>query len=342
MNYYKIHSCCIPVKGISRAMICDLQRCSYLFLPNEVVDIIVQHDGQKLTQLINAAVGELKEIIDDCIQFLLDEEYIFLCDNPESFPKIDLTYETPEIINNAIIDFEYYSQHDCNEILVQLEDLGCKFLEIRIYHKNNLEIIRNILDISRKTRLRNIDFFIPFDEPEIDSLIEIVTKNTVVGNLYIFNTPVNYEYLKHLPTEIKFIDNVINESSCGKIHKLNFAINIDVFIESQKHNTCLNKKISINKDGMICNCPSMKQHYGKFGKKSLNEVINQNDFKDWWFIGKEQIDICQICEYRHICTDCRAFVQNKYDKPKKCSYNPHTMEWEDLNDIKSKIQYEEI
>jgi hypothetical protein len=45
---------------------------------------------------------------------------------------------------------------------------------------------------------------------------------------------------------------------------------------------------------------------------------------------KDQIDVCIDCEYRYICTDCRAFnndLDTKPKKPEKCEYDQYTGNW---------------
>jgi hypothetical protein len=40
--------------------------------------------------------------------------------------------------------------------------------------------------------------------------------------------------------------------------------------------------------------------------------------------------VCKDCEFRYICTDCRAYLEdpyNEYSKPLKCGYDPYTGEW---------------
>ena len=47
-------------------------------------------------------------------------------------------------------------------------------------------------------------------------------------------------------------------------------------------------------------------------------------------INKDLIDVCKDCEFRYICTDCRAYIQDKnniYSKPAKCNYDPYNAEW---------------
>jgi len=42
-----------------------------------------------------------------------------------------------------------------------------------------------------------------------------------------------------------------------------------------------------------------------------------------------------VCEFRYICTDCRAFLVDPRDsrsKPLKCGYNPESGLWKEWSD----------
>ena len=83
----------------------------------------------------------------------------------------------------------------------------------------------------------------------------------------------------------------------------------------------------IDSSGYIKNCPSMEQHYGHISYTSLISVANKSQFKLFWDISKDKIEVCKDCEFRHICTDCRAYTlsdKSIYAKPSKCSYDPYT------------------
>jgi SPASM domain peptide maturase of grasp-with-spasm system len=107
-------------------------------------------------------------------------------------------------------------------------------------------------------------------------------------------------------------------------------VNIELFTEAQKHNTCLNKKLSLDINGEIRICPSMKKSYGNIKDTLLKNLISNTEIKKVWGIDKNQIEVCKDCEFRYICTDCRAFLaepENRYSKPLKCNYNPYKSEW---------------
>lgn len=85
----------------------------------------------------------------------------------------------------------------------------------------------------------------------------------------------------------------------------------------------------------------MNNNFGNVKNTSLKKVFRNPDFKKYWQINKDSIDVCKDCEFRHICTDCRAYIENPenpFSKPLKCGYNPYTNEWSEWssNPLKQK------
>jgi SPASM domain peptide maturase of grasp-with-spasm system len=222
---------------------------------------------------------------------------------------------------------------------------------LRFYKKVSIDYIINLAESLKETKSRvvSIDFILPFYENfNLEKLKNILIDNTRIHSIIIFNSPSNI-FHKPLRKNMGYIlqvnKNVINEKHCGIINTEYFYTNIKLFTESHHHNTCLNRKISIDKDGNIKNCPSMAQSFGNIKDTTLEEALNHPDFKKYWNITKDQIEVCKDCEFRHICTDCRAYIEdpeNQYSKPLKCGYNPYTNVWEEwsTNPLKQKaIEY---
>ncbi len=93
---------------------------------------------------------------------------------------------------------------------------------------------------------------------------------------------------------------------------------------------CLNRKITVDRNGNIKNCPSMIRSYGHMMSDSLKDVVLQAGFKKIWGLSKDGIEVCSDCEFRYICVDCRAYVVNSNkdnSKSAKCSYDPYTASW---------------
>jgi len=85
----------------------------------------------------------------------------------------------------------------------------------------------------------------------------------------------------------------------------------------------------------------MAQSFGNIKDTTLQEALDHPEFKKYWNVTKDQVAVCKDCEFRYICTDCRAYIENPedmYSKPLKCGYNPYTCEWEEwsTNPLKQK------
>ena len=85
----------------------------------------------------------------------------------------------------------------------------------------------------------------------------------------------------------------------------------------------------------------MAKSYGNIKDTSLIDVANSPEFQEVWHIKKDMIHVCKDCEFRHVCTDCRAYVEDPDDilsKPLKCGHNPYTGEWSEwsTNPLKQK------
>jgi SPASM domain peptide maturase of grasp-with-spasm system len=122
---------------------------------------------------------------------------------------------------------------------------------------------------------------------------------------------------------------IASADSCGQIHLGYFATDLATFSEAQRFNTCLNQKVGIDVAGKIKNCPSCTTCFGDAGATPLADVVKLDAFRRVWSVAKDQVKVCRDCEYRYICTDCRAFTQDgdPLGKPAKCGYDPYTGQW---------------
>lgn len=347
-KYILIYSNCFFVKGASRSIICDLQRQKHTFVPNELVKLFSKKKFFTLDDLHEIVEPNSHFVLREYFDFLLKNEFIFLCDLDEIslFPKISLEWDNPSIITNAIIDIAD-EPLDLKSIITQLDNLGCRNIQLRFFKNYNLSLLTNILMQFDNTTTLSIELFIPFNSTlTLEALNDFVQKFKRIKILGVYDT-VATKMMQGANEEgmgsIFFIsENIINKLNCGNINKEYFSLTIEHFTEAQHHNTCLNRKISIDVDGNIKNCPSMKENFGNIKDTTLEEALNKVNFKKYWNIKKDDIVVCKNCEFRYICTDCRAYIEDPkdiYSKPLKCGYNPYTTEWEEWssNPLKQKI-----
>jgi hypothetical protein len=131
-KYFKLFSCCIPVKGAVRFVIIDLQRQDLFFINEGTYEILTQQTQKKKDEIYNSYSFELHERLNEIFSFLVENEIGFWTDEPEKFPNLELHWEFPAKITNAII--EVIENSDFNHEIEELDNLGCRFLEIRTNH----------------------------------------------------------------------------------------------------------------------------------------------------------------------------------------------------------------
>jgi SPASM domain peptide maturase of grasp-with-spasm system len=334
-KYFKLFATCIPVKGASRSIICDLQRQFFHFIPNGLFEIL-STEPKNLSQLTSTYGEENRETIIEYFKFLLQEEYgtWFTESQLSLFPPLSLEWKSPLQITNSIIDIEINSNYNVTNVLQQLDDLGCEAVQLRFFSSQSLTAITDIARGLLTSRIKSIDIFIPYNKSITSTqLITLANEHQRINNLIIYNSPESLytNELNHELTRIIFTqENITSEYHCGVVKPDYFLVNTQLFLESNNHNNCLNRKISIDKNGLIKNCPSLPQSFGHITNVSLKEVLAGGAIKDKWGITKDKVAICKDCEFRYICTDCRAYTENINDplsKPAKCNYDPYTAEW---------------
>ena len=339
-RYFSLFACCLLVRGASRSLICDVQRDIVHAITNDLHDILIKNKSYTIEQLFDIYEPKNHKTLNYYFSFLLENEYIFWCNSAEDlnlFPPISMQYEDFRYINNAIIDYNKTSKYSIESVVKELDEFLCKAVEIRFYCDTLLEDIEQILICFRETSIENIRIYLPYYDLTNKLIQEFLFQNIKIDFVCFHSSP---EYKiqqlhQHSSTKVFYTQQVITDNShCGLIIPEYFACNLSMISESFNHNTCLNRKISIDADGNIKNCPSMVKNYGNLRDITLKEAIEKQGFKQMWTIHKDQIEICKDCEFRHICTDCRAYIQdpaNIYSKPAKCSYNPYTATWGEEN-----------
>lgn len=332
-NNFRLFANCFLTKGISRSTITDLQNGRIKTIPNDLYQILKNCRRMTIGEIISEHGEENKTVILDYFQFLIKEELIFFLERDEIdlFPDIETVFEFPGVVSNAILDLCSTSCYSIKDVIKQLDGLGCQHAQIRSFDQLEKSKLIEICNIFEGLGFRSIQLVLPFSNYLTDNFIEnIVDKYPRITSIVIHS---NHEFdKKRLKSAVvtKTKEQIVDEMHCGFVNPTNFVANIYAFTESLHFNSCLNKKISVDKNGIIRNCPAMKSGFGNIHDVSLKDVCQKEGFIESWHIKKDEIEICSDCEFRHVCTDCRAIVQNsdsRYSKPKHCTYDPYTTIW---------------
>jgi SPASM domain peptide maturase of grasp-with-spasm system len=350
MIFFKLFSNCIAVKGVQRSTIIDLQKNIAHLIPNDLHEILLKSEKLDIHQIYLEYGSENKVIIEDYFKNLIDLELGFFCDEIELdfFSKMCLDFYSPTIISNAIIENQYNVEL-FEKIILQLDNLGCEYVEMLFYQTIENELLNIILNLFSSCKIKHIGLLLRYDSTKDKQFIKFLTSTKLRLTKLIITNSLEDETLAAKNYNFTLVNYIIDDINsfnfCGVVKIKYFSNDMQHFTESQHHNTCLNRKISIDKDGYIRNCPSMPQHFGNIKDTTLEEALAHPDFKKYWNVTKDMIAVCKDCEFRHICTDCRAYTERTHfeeyidlSKPLKCGYNPYTNEWAEwsTNPLKQK------
>lgn len=336
-QYVKLFSNCFITRGVARSIIVDGYRSGFNFVPNDLCDLVQEAELCTLEQLYNEYGSENHLAIDEYLDFLLEKEYIFFASAQEKdcFPALPIQWDYPGEIANAILDIEEEDRYNVNEVLNQLDVLQCQALQLRIFSPKPSDWIENLLQSSAALTFESINLFLAFDDSITDDFLKyLALAYQKIASIVVHGAPstrqVRDESIEKLATLIYLDDSLRDETHCGVVIPEYFSANLLHYTESLVANSCLNRKIAVDRFGNIKNCPSMVESYGHANEVTLKAALAAEGFKTKWGIKKEQIEVCKVCEFRHICTDCRAYLSepaNVYSKPAKCSYDPYLGVW---------------
>lgn len=329
---FRLYANCLPVRGARRSVLCDVQRQRYSFIPNQLYTILVDLRGRTVDEIKAVYAHSHNSVIDSYFEFLLSNGYGFYSDEPGVFPELDLSWAHPAVITNAIVDVDAGSCHDYAALFKELHAFRCYALQLRMFTRVAMDDLCKILDETNATSLRSIDLLLQHSgEFEEDRLSELCTRYQTIDQIALWSSPCErLTVLKPLGVRVIFHRGHINSGCCGQVHPAYFSVNIAHFTEALHHNSCLNRKISICADGDIRVCPSIPPSLGNIKTTTLGAVLGDERLMALWGITKDAVEVCRDCEFRYICTDCRAYTvgSSPTGKPKKCSYDPYTAKWE--------------
>ena len=316
---------CVITKGAKRSLLCDLQRFNWWTLPNELADY-----------LLNGMFDHIKSEYSDYFMELLKENILVQISEQDidNFPSFNLEYDSPYLVENAVFDWkEGVSNYDIVRAVSELEQLGCKNITLRFYNNFNLDIVKLFFRRIEKSIIEATDITMPYDMfiNRVNFWMNFRCQNPRLQEVLLHSTP--EEQKDNLPN-LKWLfctkEKIIDCTSCGQISSLYFTLNLVHYPLTQNYNNCLFKKIGIDVNGQIKNCPSSQKVLGQLNKDSMAEIIKSSEYLKLGKIRKDHVKVCQDCEFRSICSDCRIYVDNpedNYSRPAKCDYNPYINLW---------------
>ena len=340
MQYFRLFSNCIPVKGFKQSLIMDLQNNNFIKIPNLLIEVLQKLKNNNISNVKEFYKNENDSGIDTYLTYLVASNLGFYTDNPKNFTDLDLNWESPSQVSIAIIN---KAEKELNkDFLFDLQRLGVECLVI-VFEKYSPNQKLQLANELKGITFNSLQLFIDeeIEEQEIYSLMDIFPALT---QIYFFNSKKSEARIERNINIIKTKANIsiIKMEPILNFSRDFFSVNIQLFLEAQKHNTYFNRKLYVGDKGEIKSSPESQIIFGDINSgynfNSLSEIISGNEFQKYWYIHKGLIDVCKQCEYRYMCVDNRIPVQREEKEwffKTECLYNPFIAKWKDEVDYKS-------
>lgn len=331
-------------KGAFNCCILDTLRRKIISVNSELISFIEEVNCKKISTYKRFSNNVDLALFRKLLNKLIEEGILIKSNiNPKKYiSKRQLLSGSPTF--NSILELDLRNRDLVLNTIIFIHKNNIKYLECRIFNAINAHEIINLLSIMNFDQITSLDLKI--DLPNVvlasDFIFEI-SKHIEISAIYLYSRNENLKLENITPTYT--FTNKLTKERCGQCNMNLFNSSELFYTESLHHNSCLNRKISIDAEGNIKNCPSMPESFGNIKDTTLAEAIEKPGFKKYWNITKDQIAVCKDCEFRYICTDCRAYKEDPdddYSKPLKCGYDPYTGVWSEWskNPLKQKaIQY---
>ncbi|UKB78531.1 grasp-with-spasm system SPASM domain peptide maturase [Chryseobacterium sp. MEBOG07] len=337
-------------RGAKNSIILDASTGFLQFIPIAFFDLL-SNEHQNYSVLKKQLDNESLQTLEEYLNFILDNKLGVILNSKKELSTFQNTSEfkeTPSHVNYLILDVN--NSGALNDVIVQqIYDLKIKYLQIRFSELELNDIIKVIsnLYLFNDSSINEVSVVVNYDL----KLVTFINENHYkISNKFLHfilhsSNEQDFQTLDHV--HLNIIKNKINiPLSCGLIDLKNINLNRNSYLEAKQHNSCLHKKIAVDIEGNIKNCPSMFQNFGNIRDTTLENALSHPEFKKYWNLTKDSIEVCKDCEFRYICTDCRAYTEQNHtnkegldtSKPLKCGYNPYTGEWEEwsTNPLKQK------
>lgn len=338
MRYFNLFSNILITKGATRILISDLQRGTSELYPLELSEVIEELKNDSIENIFNDYDDESKVIIQEYLDLLLNNEYGFITENDwdHNFPSLSHEYKTASTVQDIFMELEDIEV--LRKVKPSVDNFGIRHLVIFSKTKFSIDDLLKIDQLFHGTSLENIEIYSPFNDTiNYDQILELNINTSRINHLEFYQCrEAPFKPKDNFRFTLNFNHENIKISACGKVDLKYFNTNQSKILEALNHNSCLHKKMGIDINGNIKNCPLMPESFGNIHSSSLEEAFARSGFGKYWNLTKDHIEGCKDCEFRYIRTDCRAYTERSHfdkdnldiSKPLKCGYDPYTGVWE--------------
>lgn len=345
--FFNLFACCIPIKGYTRSILCDLQRNTFEHIPNALFALLEECRNTDMDTLARRYTPEDMEGINKFLNYLAEHEYGFWTSCPEDFPPLNLEWDYPGILSNAILEYDTEtSTYPMDKVFSGLEALGCRYVQVRVFGNCTPAWLQSLEAIVARSAIKVVELVLPFGTGmDWNFLFALMKRQHRFIPVSVYGCPGDITVPPVVAAD-NFLASRLNVSSqqlyAGEVPERvspdTFTVNTDFFCEAVHRHTGLNGKMAIDTAGNIRNHPGHEPVFGNAASDPLRDIAAGNAFRAFWQINNDRIERCRDCEYRYICMDNSEleFREEGIFKKQLCPYDPYTANWDNTYREKKK------
>lgn len=341
--YLLIFNDVIMSKGYSQSVLYDLSEKRLFRVPNSVIEFVDILRCNTIGETLKAFSEKERAILISYVKFLIFNKLARLVTDIEQFGKQEQYLQgfkeslmiSTTIIDSAIIDIKATSSYNIQKFIKRLTSFRCTKVLLRFWESNMDFFEKAMSSIRTSNSIVHVDVYLPMEM--YTHIVPVITQECKLFNILVFRCDtssisfINPDVTDLRKTIYKSTKQSLGPTDCGNISfgKTALIPRKDYVLRNIFVNSCLYKKISVDSDGFVKNCPSMKHHFGHIDSIDLGRVIKDDSFRKYWYITKDKIDVCSVCQYKYSCFDCRAYTENGklYGRPNKCQFSTLLNKW---------------
>lgn len=297
---YRLHTQCRITSGPVRSTLIDLDRRKYETIPNgmfTLLQLLERAYPIHWSKVAEQYQTEDREVLEQYRQWLVARDYIHevLEGTIDNWPLLPMAHDMPNALQDGIIDLSKDGDYSLLPVIRQFEKAGCKSLHIRDFDGFRLPELCSTLAAMSRSIICNMHLLLHASQYAI-AIAEKLAAHTHVSSILYHGC--DQEQLNAV-TQLSLAgvhavkQHVQDEGCCGRITPDTFTVNHQFLSASGRKNTCLDRKLSIDRFGNVKNCPSMKQTWARADGFDILSVLKSDELRSSWAVSKDKDDTCQ-------------------------------------------------
>lgn len=319
-HYLQLHPHIQVCTGYSRSLLIDTNNSNYWFIHNDYAHLFEKNPCIQLKNIQQHLPHHSEHDIKTCINLLLSENLGFLSPISQKI-KTNPLQPSPSTALVHTISVETSQKMPVLEVETINECFGDYTAGTLVFHCLSTINLYTLLTHYSTSLAENIHLFLDYAHASAYDFKRLCKFAPKLKQITITESPREKTEKK----ENCYLIYLTSESD--QLHRKYSLLQHQPLIPTwQTHHNYFNKRVHITQRGEVKNAFEARYSMGNILTEHLRNILQKKEFQAFWKITKNQIDVCNDCEFRAICIDRRILkkrANGTWFAKEECTYNPY-------------------